>query len=315
MNTTSSILCKICGSACYQQDISAVPELMNQTYKESNYVYCKSCGTYHIISSSDDKDLYDSSYYSHRASHSSTLKNLIVLIRDSFTLFAPSLVFHLLCFFPIRKDLAALRYLRPPKDSRILDIGCGNGSLLFALRRLGFTNLYGIDPYSKSLSEHCITIKNHASELLENQFDIIIFNHSLEHVPNPIKVLRESARLLSSSGKVLIRVPLIPNLPFLLYGFMWYQFDSPRHRTIFSFNSLRHLISSTDLNISHFYYDSNVTQFTISMGYMRGEKLFSKSYHKPVKYGFPIRVALSVVIHILNYLYIGDQICVVASKK
>ncbi len=30
---------------------------------------------------------------------------------------------------------------------RILDVGCGNGSLLAQLLKIGFTNLTGVDPF------------------------------------------------------------------------------------------------------------------------------------------------------------------------
>lgn len=36
------------------------------------------------------------------------------------------------------------------KDSRILDVGCGNGSFLHVLKEVGFKNLLGIDPYCEN---------------------------------------------------------------------------------------------------------------------------------------------------------------------
>ena len=35
------------------------------------------------------------------------------------------------------------------KNSSILDVGCGNGDLLFALKENGFNSIFGIDPYLK----------------------------------------------------------------------------------------------------------------------------------------------------------------------
>ncbi|MGX3043800.1 methyltransferase domain-containing protein [Helicobacter sp. T3_23-1056] len=44
-----------------------------------------------------------------------------------------------------------------------------------------------------------------------NSFDIIIHNHILEHVPNPIKLLQENLRILKQDGIIIASIPYYPN--------------------------------------------------------------------------------------------------------
>jgi SAM-dependent methyltransferase len=53
-----------------------------------------------------------------------------------------------------RLDLKSLRHVSITHDSRILDVGCGNGFLLYDLMQAGFTALRGVDPYIEKSIEY-----------------------------------------------------------------------------------------------------------------------------------------------------------------
>lgn len=63
----------------------------------------------------------------------------------------------------------------------------------------------------------------------DDSFDVILCTEVLEHVPEPIKVLAECARLLRTGGKLLVTAPLSSGLhqePYHYYGGYtpyWYQ--------------------------------------------------------------------------------------------
>ncbi len=55
----------------------------------------------------------------------------------------------------------------------------------------------------------------------DHSFDIILWTEVLEHVPEPIKVLKEISRLLRPGGRAFITAPLgsgLHQLPFHFYG-------------------------------------------------------------------------------------------------
>lgn len=125
------------------------------------------------------------------------------------------------------QDIERLRRDRLPrwldeilKDARILDAGCAQGHLLEALRRVGFTNLTGIDLSTESLT----AARTHLPDWVRLQqqdireflrltppesFDVVFLHDVLEHLPREatIEVLHGFHRLLAPDGSLSIRVP------------------------------------------------------------------------------------------------------------
>lgn len=82
------------------------------------------------------------------------------------------------------------------KDSRIADIGCGNGGLLSYLQKEGFTRLTGIDPSVHAIDElkkksiHGVTGSIYSKpDDFKEKSDAVIFTMVLEHLLEPDKAL------------------------------------------------------------------------------------------------------------------------------
>jgi 2-polyprenyl-3-methyl-5-hydroxy-6-metoxy-1,4-benzoquinol methylase len=125
-------------------------------------------------------------------------------------------------------------------QGRLLDFGCGGGSYLERMHRQGWT-VTGLDfsePTVRRIRDE-LGLKAHVGtlphpELEPAMFDVITMWHSLEHVHEPLRVLREARRLLVSGGKLLVAVPNIDSLPFRWFGGAWFGLDLPRHLTHFT---------------------------------------------------------------------------------
>jgi methionine biosynthesis protein MetW len=101
-----------------------------------------------------------------------------------------------------------------PDRARILDVGCGTGSLTTIVTKGKNAEVCGIEPddvragvaRSRGIDVFCGTL---TEQYLSTRapFDVILFADVLEHVPNPAALLRLAARGLKPNGIVLISVP------------------------------------------------------------------------------------------------------------
>lgn len=100
------------------------------------------------------------------------------------------------------------------QQCKVIDVGCGGGILAEALCKQG-AEVTGIDASAKAIS----AAKNHASEnglvidyqqitaeeMVENQaerFDIVTCMELLEHVPDPLSIVKSCAALVKPGGHV-----------------------------------------------------------------------------------------------------------------
>ncbi len=166
-------------------------------------------------------------------------------------------------------------------DSSVLDVGCGAGSLLLRLRKKGFCDLMGVDPFIKDdiFYKHGVRIFKKEIENIEGQFDFIMLHHSLEHMPDPLSALKSSNRLLKSGRYVLIRVPVVPSYAWRKYKTNWAQLDAPRHLFLHSIKSVEILSNQAGFEVVDITFDSDSFQFWGSEQYVKGIPLTeSRSY-------------------------------------
>lgn len=99
----------------------------------------------------------------------------------------------------------------------VIDIGCGKGEMLSTLRAHGFTNLYGTEAGSMRLHASklkAITMLPYDIEELirwSNKeakfFDCALLINVLEHVPEPVSLMRQMKDILSPGGMVMFSIP------------------------------------------------------------------------------------------------------------
>lgn len=103
--------------------------------------------------------------------------------------------------------------LKLHKKSAILDLGCGPGYFLDAMKMRGYANLVGV-----SLSDEDVTTcqsKGHNVRKADINFlsdpdeslDMLFCRHSIEHSPFPYITLLEYNRVLRPNGNLYIEVP------------------------------------------------------------------------------------------------------------
>lgn len=142
-----------------------------------------------------------------------------------------------------------LRYLPQNKERKIVDIGCGNGHMLYFLKKYGYINSSGIDINQENV-EKCNHLNLHANKddlfryLKKNKdLEVVIFNNVLEHFENKkiIKIINLALESLNSGGKLLIIIPNCSNM----YGIITY-FSDITHKSPLNERSFRNLLEKTE---------------------------------------------------------------------
>ena len=140
-------------------------------------------------------------------------------------------------------------------QGRLLDFGCGSGSFLRRMHEEGW-DVVGIDSSPTVVARIRVEMGLRAlagslphPELSPASFDVITMWQVLEHVHQPLEVLREARRLLETGGRLVISVPNIESKPFRWFGPDWFGLDLPRHLTHFSAATLRQMVERAGFRV------------------------------------------------------------------
>jgi 2-polyprenyl-3-methyl-5-hydroxy-6-metoxy-1,4-benzoquinol methylase len=152
---------------------------------------------------------------------------------------------------------AARKSVAAGERPRILDVGCGPGTVLSLLKARGF-EVYGLDASAEASDiakkEHGIEVTVGAlndSTFNNDTFDTVVLLHTLEHVRNPHQVLAQARRVLRPSGRLVLQVPNVDSIQCRVFGARWYGLDVPRHLIDYSRVSLLGLLEASGFKVEH----------------------------------------------------------------
>ena len=151
----------------------------------------------------------------------------------------------LLFFFPERRKgiEGEVMFLPAQPGGKLLDVGFGSGERLEKMRGLGWT-VSGIDfdekavenAKARGLDVSCGTIPG--IWFPPETFDVVIMNHVIEHVPDPIELLKECNRILKPGGKVVLTTPNSSCWGHKFFKKYWRGLEPPRHLHVFGPSSI-----------------------------------------------------------------------------
>jgi SAM-dependent methyltransferase len=125
----------------------------------------------------------------------------------------------------------------PRTGAKVLDFGCGDGKFLDRLQDRGWTT-YGIEPaMSVAFKRH------HRLEVppQDASVDFVIVHHVLEHIPEPLSLLKELGASMREGGVLFISLPRLDTVPQA--GHLKYCLDGRKHLVAFSETCLAGLLA------------------------------------------------------------------------
>ena len=210
-----------------------------------------------------------------------------------------------------------LRWDCPPwiGRGRYLDVGCGSGGALAVAKALGW-RVAGIEMdaaaagMARRFSDEVHTGDIMAAPFAPASFDVVSAFHVLEHVPDPVAVVRRMLEWLAPGGVAVIEVPNAGGLGAALFGRAWSGIELPRHLYQFTPESLDRVVERAGGRTIWRWHQAKPRYYLWSLGHWlrdrRRDGLARAAEWRPI-YGF-LKLFLEVTLPLARWAGRGEVI-------
>ncbi len=143
-------------------------------------------------------------------------------------------------------DLLEAAGARP--GMRLLDLGCNLGYLVAKAVERGF-EAWGVDGSSAAVSFgrgrlglNLVCARIEAVQVVSGSQDVVVMNHVLEHMPDPIATLKKVKAWLTTNGLLLIALPNFGSPVARLSGVRWAGLVPTQHIWHFTPDALHRVV-------------------------------------------------------------------------
>ncbi|MBI5833349.1 MAG: class I SAM-dependent methyltransferase [Armatimonadetes bacterium] len=273
--------CRMCGSQ--PKRVFTAEERHQQMGSSFSYGECGSCGSLWLIDDVADMGAYYSAGYSCHLPFQIASPRARLLAGLARWMPRPLLSWVPPQFSSTFLQVALARHAlwlagQPPRDTRVLDIGCGGALLLWQLHLMGYRHIEGQDLYSPVADGLPFPIHRCDMAALPERYDLVFAMHSFEHMPDPVAAMRTIAGLLSDGGVALLQLPKLPSTPWEMFGDCWLGLDAPRHYVVPRSEALIALAQSFGLECVRQVDEAWPWQYYQSEGFQRGLPVLGTDY-------------------------------------
>jgi SAM-dependent methyltransferase len=208
--------CTICGHSTTTPDDKDIGTVRGNTARFINSVFrlwrCPLCRTIYGVDPVDFSDIY--------ADYPLNKRRLDFFARMT-----------------MRNLLTRLKRADLRKSDSILDYGCGNGLFIAFLKGQGYSQSAGYDPYVQEFSTFPA----------DSQFDCVVSNDVIEHIPDPRSMIQDLIKLLKPGGILYIGTSDSHGIEMDSLDIHIMRLHQPFHRIIVTEETLQSLADETGL--------------------------------------------------------------------
>ncbi len=162
---------------------------------------------------------------------------------------------------------------------RLLEIGCASGSYLHYMARRGW-EVEGIEfspEAAASARKRGYRVDTGAVETIDKdqaQFDLIVGWMVLEHLHQPLSVLKKLRLWVKPDGKLAFSVPNAGGWQRRLFSSRWYDLHLPNHLFHYDPASIRNLMAAAGWRVTAIHHQRTLGNAVASTGYWLRDKGF-----------------------------------------
>ena len=232
--------CPACGSDQLATALTAEDHTV--TRERFEVVHCASCTLRFTQNAPEAEDIgryYASEEY---VSHSNTSKGLV------------NGLYQRVRAVTLRRKRALIREVTGKPTGSLLDVGCGTGEFLRAMKSAGW-HTRGLEPDAGARAfaktEYGLEVTPPGDLFaLDGPYDAVTLWHVLEHVHRLHDYLDQLRKLIGHAGTLVIAVPNYTSPDARHYGAAWAAYDVPRHLYHFSPRAMAELLDRHDLRVA-----------------------------------------------------------------
>ena len=224
--------------------------------REFAFLRCTACDVIYIdpMLKTELSTIYPANYYSFDTSGK---KNAVTAVKEALD----------------RRAFQAYLQAIPGEKLSLLDVGGGQGWLASLMQRtdprITRTQIVDIDPAAKKRAEgdgHAYFCGRIEEFDTPDKFDVILMLNLIEHVADPVGVLRKAHSLLSPRGRLYIKTPNFRALDARIFRHRsWGGYHCPRHFVIFSKDSIHRTMQKSGLRVAEFAFTQGAPFWSISV--------------------------------------------------
>ncbi|MBI2482125.1 MAG: class I SAM-dependent methyltransferase [Candidatus Vogelbacteria bacterium] len=195
-------------------------------------------------------------------------------------------------------------------NKKLLDVGSSNGQFMYHAKQAGFevsgvelnagtaqiAQANGLEVFIGTLVE---------ANLPNTSYDIVTLNDVIEHVPDPVGLIKEGERLLKNGGLLTVGTPNLNCLfnkltwqLWCLFGISWSAVTPPHHLYQFSAKSLNRLMAQNGFKLVKMIFLP-----TSSLRYELGVTKLKSSFKQDSSLKFFLRFSGGYLVYITFYSF------------